>query len=100
MWQYWAHLKYTLRHKWWVTYYCFKDGLYLQGILHDLSKFSFSEFSGYANFFFDKRGDPITLKTSIGYYDASESGKKEFDKRQTLREKQDRREMDRAIKHF
>nr|MBP7472492.1 SsrA-binding protein SmpB [Prevotella sp.] len=27
-------------------------------------------------------------------------GKKEFDKRQTLREKQDKREMDRAIKHF
>lgn len=27
-------------------------------------------------------------------------GKKEYDKRQTLREKQDRREMDRAIKHF
>ena len=27
-------------------------------------------------------------------------GKKEFDKRQTLREKQDRREMDRDIKHF
>ena len=27
-------------------------------------------------------------------------GKKEFDKRQTLREKQDKREMDRAMKHF
>ena len=27
-------------------------------------------------------------------------GKKEFDKRQTLREKQDKREMDRALKHF
>lgn len=27
-------------------------------------------------------------------------GKKEFDKRQTLREKQDRREMDRMIKHY
>lgn len=27
-------------------------------------------------------------------------GKKEYDKRQTLREKEDRREMDRAIKHF
>ena len=27
-------------------------------------------------------------------------GKKEYDKRQTLREKQDKREMDRAIKHF
>lgn len=27
-------------------------------------------------------------------------GKREFDKRQTLKEKEDRREMDRAIKHF
>jgi SsrA-binding protein len=27
-------------------------------------------------------------------------GKKEFDKRQTLREKQDKREMDRAMKHY
>ena len=27
-------------------------------------------------------------------------GKKEYDKRQTLREKKDKREMDRAIKHF
>ena len=27
-------------------------------------------------------------------------GKKEFDKRQTIKEKQDKREMDRAIKHF
>ena len=27
-------------------------------------------------------------------------GKKEYDKRQTLKEKEDRREMDRAIKHY
>ena len=27
-------------------------------------------------------------------------GKKEYDKRETLKEKADRREMDRAIKHF
>ena len=27
-------------------------------------------------------------------------GKKEFDKRQTLKEKEDRREMDRVRKHF
>lgn len=27
-------------------------------------------------------------------------GKKEFDKRQTLKEKEDRREMDRALKHY
>lgn len=27
-------------------------------------------------------------------------GKKEYDKRQTLKEKEDRREMDRAMKHY
>lgn len=27
-------------------------------------------------------------------------GKKEFDKRQTMKEKEDRREMDRAMKHY
>jgi SsrA-binding protein len=27
-------------------------------------------------------------------------GKKEYDKRQTLKDKEDRREMDRAIKHY
>ena len=27
-------------------------------------------------------------------------GKKQYDKRQTLKEKEDRREMDRAIKHY
>jgi SsrA-binding protein len=31
---------------------------------------------------------------------ALSKGKKSFDKRQTLKEKEDRREMDRAIKHF
>lgn len=31
-------------HKYWVAYYCFKCGLYWQGITHDLSKFSPIEF--------------------------------------------------------
>lgn len=43
--------------------------------------------------FIDKNG---RAKVDI----ALAKGKKEYDKRQTLREKQDRREMDRAIKHF
>ena len=33
-------------------------------------------------------------------YIALEKGKKEYDKRQTLKEKEDRREMDRAKKHY
>jgi SsrA-binding protein len=27
-------------------------------------------------------------------------GKKEYDKRQTIKDKQDKREMDRAVKHY
>ena len=43
--------------------------------------------------FIDEHGRP---KVNI----AVAKGKKEFDKRQTLREKQDRREMDRMMKHY
>ena len=43
--------------------------------------------------FIDKKG---RAKVDI----ALAKGKKEFDKRQTLKEKEDRREMDRAMKHF
>lgn len=40
-----THIKTVLMHKYYVGYYCFKAGLYKQGILHDLSKFSYVEFS-------------------------------------------------------
>jgi len=56
MWQYWSHLKYTTRHKYYVLIECIKEGIILRGITHDLSKFTPSEFSGYANFFFYKNG--------------------------------------------
>lgn len=38
------HLKTVLTHKKYVMKYCFKAGLYWQGIVHDLSKFSPTEF--------------------------------------------------------
>lgn len=38
------HFKKICIHKYWVAYYCFKVGLYWQGITHDLSKFSWIEF--------------------------------------------------------
>ena len=56
MWQYWSHLKYTIRHKYFVATECFKKGLFIRGLMHDLSKFTPSEFAGYANFFFDSNG--------------------------------------------
>ena len=36
----WLHFKKICKHKYWVGRYCFKMGLYWQGIAHDLSKFS------------------------------------------------------------
>lgn len=38
-------VKRILTHKYYVAKYCFQIGLYWQGITHDLSKFSFTEFS-------------------------------------------------------
>lgn len=39
-----GHLKTITKHKLLVQSLCFKCGLYKQGILHDLSKYSFTEF--------------------------------------------------------
>lgn len=41
----WAHFKTITKHKCMVMRYCFKIGLYKQGLLHDLSKYSWTEFS-------------------------------------------------------
>lgn len=38
------HFKKICIHKFWVAKYCFKVGLYWQGLTHDLSKFSPTEF--------------------------------------------------------
>lgn len=39
------HLIRIIKHKYWVAHYCFQLGLYWQGIVHDWSKFSYTEFS-------------------------------------------------------
>lgn len=40
----WGHFKTITKHKWMVMKYCFRIGLYKQGLLHDLSKYCPSEF--------------------------------------------------------
>lgn len=47
----WKHFKTIMRHKKLVAQGCFKVGLYWQGIVHDLSKFSPTEFSVGAKYF-------------------------------------------------
>ena len=55
------------RHKWYVMVECFKRGLFLQGILHDLSKYSFTEFFTSAKYF-QGNGSPIDKeKLEKGY---------------------------------
>ena len=39
-----AHLKKILQHKYWVFYYCCKAGIPWRGFMHDMSKFSPTEF--------------------------------------------------------
>ncbi len=41
---FWGHLKTITLHKWLVMKNCFKVGLYRQGLTHDLSKYSPTEF--------------------------------------------------------
>lgn len=45
------HLKTINHHKWLVMKYCFSVGLYKQGLLHDLSKYSLTEFLVGAKYF-------------------------------------------------
>ncbi len=40
----WKHFCTITRHKWLVMKHCFRVGLYWQGILHDLSKYGYTEF--------------------------------------------------------
>ena len=42
--KFFGHLKTILTHKWWVFYYACKLGIPWQGFIHDMSKFSPTEF--------------------------------------------------------
>ena len=42
--QAWKHWKTITRHRWVVCRLCFRVGLYWQGLTHDLSKYSPTEF--------------------------------------------------------
>ncbi len=65
--KYWKHLKVITKHKFYVMQECFKRGLYWQGLIHDLSKYSPIEFFTSARYF---QGDqtPIGIeKAKNGY---------------------------------
>ncbi len=48
----------VVRHKWWVFWHCAYDyGLWYQGLVHDLSKFSPAEFAPYAERYYGNKLD-------------------------------------------
>lgn len=61
------HLKTINNHKLLVMKHCFKVGLYKQGILHDLSKYSWTEFSMGAKYYQGNRSPNDAEREDKGY---------------------------------
>ena len=64
---FWRHLKTVQRHRHLVRQYCFRLGLYWQGLTHDLSKFSPVEFWAGVKYFQGDRSPNDAQRRDIGY---------------------------------
>ena len=63
-----GHLKTVLIHKYWVFIYCWKLRIPWRGIVHDLSKFSWTEFSESVKYYQGGKKSPIpVVKEELGY---------------------------------
>ncbi len=63
-----GHLKTITEHKWVVFKLCVKAGIPLRGILHDLSKYSPTEFFESAKFYQGGKRSPITKAREVNGY--------------------------------
>lgn len=63
----WLHFKKICKHKYYVGKYCWKIGLYWQGITHDLSKFSPIEFFESVKYYQGNRSPIDACKEKNGY---------------------------------
>ena len=63
----WHHFWTVNRHRWLVCQGCFKVGLYWQGLTHDLSKYSPTEFSVGAKFYQGTRSPNAAERDLLGY---------------------------------
>lgn len=68
--KYLEHFKTVVRHKKVVRKVCFKFGLYKQGLLHDISKFSLVEFAPSARYFQGTSSPIDAEKREKGYSEA------------------------------
>lgn len=65
--KFFGHLKTIVRHRRLVRKFCFKCGLYKQGLTHDLSKFSPTEFIPGVKYFSGKRSPNEPERQEKGY---------------------------------
>ena len=68
--KWWGHLRTITAHKLLVQKYCFKVGLYRQGLLHDLSKYSPTEFWSGAKYYQGTRSPNAAEREEKGYSEA------------------------------
>ena len=68
--KYWQHFKTICKHKVAVFYHCYKCGIWWRGLIHDLSKFSPTEFFTSAKYFQGNRSPIEAEKEAIGYSNA------------------------------
>ena len=62
-----GHLKTVMTHRKWVRHYCFKAGLYWQGLTHDLSKYHPVEFFESVKYYQGTRSPIDACKEANGY---------------------------------
>lgn len=67
---FWKHLRKIQMHRKWVRYYCFKCGIPWQGITHDLSKYSPTEFFESVKYYQGTSSPINAAKADKGYSDA------------------------------
>ena len=66
----WQHFKTITRHRWLVRCGCFRVGLYWQGLTHDLSKYSPTEFRAGARYYQGVRSPNAAEREEKGYSEA------------------------------
>lgn len=66
----WQHFKTITYHRWLVRQGCFRIGLYWQGLVHDLSKYSKTEFSVGARYYQGVRSPNSAERDEKGYSEA------------------------------
>ena len=66
----WQHFKTITHHRWIVMLGCFRVGLYWQGLTHDLSKYSPTEFCIGARYFQGDKSPNAAERTDKGYSEA------------------------------